>query len=159
MNRESPNPPGKPVLDQATFQQLLAAAYTLQQQTIHLRVGKAADAPPALSAGAATQKIQQVPLVSLAPRSCAETKLPVKPGIALAQTDPEPLASRYDSALQPETDTRPSRRRGEVLYRARLKPRYAKSTELILPVKHPVPRGICGSRRRKTPPRISPGHE
>jgi hypothetical protein len=175
VNRESRNPSGKPVLDQATFQQLLAAAYTLQQQTIHLPVGKMADSPPALSAGAAAQKIQPVPLVSLAPRSFAEIKrredflprpvdlettnrLSVMPGISLAQSGPEPSASNHDSPLQLEADTRLSRRPHEVLWVARLKPRQSKSTELLLP-EHPVPSGIWSSRYRKVPLRVSPGNE
>lgn len=47
MQLQSPNPPDKPVLDLETFQQLLAAAYTLQESSCRLVLKEAKlDSPP-----------------------------------------------------------------------------------------------------------------
>jgi hypothetical protein len=57
----------KPVLDPIAFQQLLAAAYTLQEQNVHLLEKAKADFLATLCHDAGVGKVHPIPSVSLAP--------------------------------------------------------------------------------------------
>lgn len=79
MKLQSPNPPDKPVLDLGTFQQLLAAAYTLQEQNCHLLLKEARlDFPPLLSEDSDDEKVRPIPPVSRQPLEMG-TRLPGLP--------------------------------------------------------------------------------
>ena len=64
MKLQSPNPPDKPVLDLQTFQQLLAAAYTMQQSRPLVKEATS-DSPPTLPDEASHQKFHSIPPASL----------------------------------------------------------------------------------------------
>jgi hypothetical protein len=149
----------KPVLDQGTFQQLLAAAYTLQEQNDHLLVKEAkADSPRSLPDVAVAEKVRLIP-ISMTPEPWAETELPLKSVLPMAQSDVEPVASLNDSVRHPETDTRVPDLAREVLEAASVKRAQSKSAELTLPVQHPVPRATSGSGYRMVRGRISQSNE
>ncbi|HXM20451.1 MAG TPA: hypothetical protein VN948_04195 [Terriglobales bacterium] len=161
MEYQRANTVDKPVLDQGTFQQLLAAAYTLQEQNDHLLVKQAkVDFPRTLSDEAVAEKVHLIPLVSLTPELLAETELPLESVLAMAQSDVERLASLNDSVLQPETDARVPVLAREVLEAATFKRRpQSKPAQLILLVHHAVPSTTSGSRYRMEHGRISQSNQ
>jgi len=139
----------KPVLDQGTFQQLLVAAYTLQEQNDHLLAKKArADFPQSLSYGAVAGKVHLILPVPMTPEPLAETELPLNLALPLAQSDVEPLASVNNSALRPETDPRVPDLAREILEAASFKRTQSKLAELVPGVQHPVPNATIGSYHR-----------
>ena len=152
VKRQPTNTLDKPVLDQVTFQQLLAAAYTLQEQNARLLEAKA-DFPQTLSDRAIAEKVPLNPLVSLPFKRLAETGQPQ------AQTDVEPLASLNDSVLQPEIDARVPVLAREVQEDATFKRPQSKSAQLVLLVQHSVPCATSGSRDRMVRRRASQGNE
>ena len=159
MTCQGANTQDKPVLDQATFQQLLSAAYTLQKQNDKLPVKKAgADFPQTHSDGDVAGKVHTVPLVSMTPEPLAQS-LPVKSALPMAQPDVQPLASLNDSATLPATPAEFPNLSREVLAAAHFKPAPARPTQLIPAVQHPVPRATMGSRRRVVPGRLSQSNE
>jgi hypothetical protein len=160
VNLQPTNTLDKPVLDQGTFQQLLAAAYTLQEQNDHLLVKEAkADFSRTLSAEAVAEKVHLIPPVSLTPEPLAETELPLKSVVPMTQSEVDPLALLNDSLLHPETDTRVPVLAREVPEATIFKRPQSKPEQLILPVQHPVPSAAGGSHYRMVRRRISPSNE
>jgi hypothetical protein len=95
---------GKPVLDERTFQQLLAAVYILQDHHDRLleRVPKANCA--ALCDGANAENVRPIQqMAPLTPERVAVPVLPLEPVIPVAQADVEPLVPQNDSVIPPET--------------------------------------------------------
>jgi hypothetical protein len=154
------NPVDKPVLDEGMFQQLLAAAYTLQEQNDHALVEKAKANPPwTLLDEAVAEKVQLLPPVSIAPEPLIETERPVKPVLPMARSSVRPAGSLNDSLLHPETVPRVPDLAQGVLRTTSVKRTQSKPAQPMLPVHRPVPaakRSSCyGTVRR----RISHGNE
>ena len=123
------------------FQQVLAAAYTLQEHNDHLLLKEPkADFPQTLSDRVIAENADLIPLVSLTPKPWAEIELPLESVLPMAQADVEPLASLNDSVLQPETDARVPVLAREVLEAATCKRSRSKPEPLIKLVQHAVPR-------------------
>jgi len=156
------NPLDRPVLDPETFQQLLAAAYTLQEQNHGLPINKAkADFLPTRSDGTVAEKIQPIPPVAPTPEPLAGFRLPVTRVLPITHSDIEPSAPSHDSALQPQTgsaapvpDFTP-----EIPPAATFKPRQSKPAQLRVPVHSPVPVVPSSSRHRTFRKRISPNND
>lgn len=139
----------KPVLDQRTFQQLLAAAYTLQEHNDHLLVKESkVDSPQTFSDGTIAERVGLIPLVSLASEPLAKIELALEPVPPIAQSDVEPLAPLNDSALQLETDARIPALAPEVLEAPSFKWLPSKTAHLILSFKHAVPSATSSSGDR-----------
>jgi hypothetical protein len=148
------NPLGKPVLDQETFQQLLAAAYTLQEQNDRLLVKKAkSDLLQAFSDRAVVEEVRLIPPPSPRPEAFSETELPLKAVVPMTQSDVEPLASLHDSLPHPETDNRVP-----VLATGELETARSKPERLILPAQHRA-RSASGSHHQRVRRRISQSNE
>jgi hypothetical protein len=96
---------GKPVLDERAFQQLLAAAYMLQEHNDRLLVMEhKADCGALFPKGIVKNllPIQVVPL-TLEPLGVPHSDRLLGPVLQLAQAEVEPLAPQYDSVIPPET--------------------------------------------------------
>ena len=150
----------KPVLDQGTFQQLLAAAYTLQEQNARLwvKVPKA-DFPRNLSDGAIAEKVHLLSPVSQTPEALPETVLPPPSLLPMAPSDVEPLASLNDLLLHPDTDTRAPDFALGVLETETFKRPRSKPAKPILLVQHRAPSATSGSHYGMVRRRISPSNE
>jgi hypothetical protein len=150
----------QPVLDQGTFQQLLNAAYTLQEQNDLLRMTRAmADSSQTASDGAVAGKLHLISTVSTTLGPLANTEPPLKSVFPMAQSDGEPLAPRDDSLLHPETDPRVPDGATEILETASFRRAQSKLAHLTLGVRHPVPSATIASRRRTVRRRISQSNE
>ena len=88
MNQEPTSPPGKPVLNEESFQHLLASAYTLQQLNIRYRL-----------------------LIKQTLADCARPLHPLpplEPALPMAPSDVAPFAPLSDFGKLPETACQPS---------------------------------------------------
>jgi hypothetical protein len=93
------NTPNKPVLDLGSFQQLLAAAYTLQEQNDHLLLnGAKADFSQTFTGRAIAEKLPLPPPVSPSCKPLAETELPMKSAAPMIQSDLPVLRRDRDAA-------------------------------------------------------------
>ncbi len=80
MKRQSLTTQGKPVLDEGTFHQLLAAAFTLQQHSDRLLVKEPkADCAQILSDGAIAENVRSIHVVPLSPETVAHPVPPLEP--------------------------------------------------------------------------------
>ncbi len=146
----------KPVLDQETFQQLLAAASTLQQQNDRLLVeASKVDFAQTLPEGAIAKSVGVMPLVSLTPGPLAETEPALESVLPIAQSDVEPSVSPLDSALEPETNARIPVLPPQFLEDPTFKQPQSKPAPLMMPVCQAVPNARSGSRDRAMRSRIS----
>lgn len=105
MTRKPTSTYGKPVLDERTFQQLLAAAYTLQEHSNRLlmkehKADSAAFSPRGIVKN--HRPIQVVPLTP-EPRAIPDSDRLLGPVLRPAQAEVEPLALQCDSVIPPET--------------------------------------------------------
>jgi hypothetical protein len=96
---------GKPVLDERTFQQLLAAAYALQEHTNRLLMKEqkadcAAPSPRGIVKNLLS--IQVVPL-TFEPLPVPQSDRLLGPALRPAQAEVEPRAPQYHSVIPPET--------------------------------------------------------
>jgi hypothetical protein len=138
------------------FQQLLAAAYTLQEHNDQLLLKEPkADFLQTLSDWVIAEKANLIPLVSLMPEPWAETEPPLESVLPMAPADIEPLASLNDSVLQPQTDARVPVLAREVLEAATCERSQSKPAPLIQLVQHAVPSATSGFRCRMVRRRIS----
>src|ERR1700680_1983772 len=157
---QPPNPLDKPVLDQGTFQQLLAAAYILQEQNDCQLVKEAkADFLRTLSYEAAAENVHLIAPLSLPPEPLAEIELPLKSVVPMTQSEVDPLASLNDSLLHPEADTQVPVLAREVPEAATFKRPQLKPAQVKPLVQHAVPRATTGSRYRMVYRRISQTNE
>ncbi len=80
VKRQSLTTQGKPVLDEGTFHQLLAAAFTLQQHSDRLLVKEPkADCAQILSDGAIAENVRSIHVVPLSPETVAHPVPPLEP--------------------------------------------------------------------------------
>ena len=105
MTRKPTSTYGKPVLDERTFQQLLAAAYTLQEHNDRLLMKEHKADCAALSPGGIVKNLLPIQVVPLAPEPLAvpDSERRLGPVRRPAQAEVEPLAPQYDSVIPPET--------------------------------------------------------
>jgi hypothetical protein len=96
---------GKPVLDERTFQQLMAAAYMLQEHNDCVLMKEPNADCAALSPRGIVQNFRPIQVVSHTPERGAvpQSTRPAGSVLRLAQSEVESLASLYDSIIPPET--------------------------------------------------------
>jgi len=142
------------------FQQLLAAAYTLQKQTHPLPVKEArADFLHAHSDAAVTEKVHSIPLLARTPEPLAAAGLPLESALVTAQRDSEPLMPSNDSLLQAEMSAQLPRVLKEIPPPAIVEAPQSKPAQLVSPARHPVPVVTSGSRNRMVRKRFSRNNE
>ena len=105
MTRKPTSTYGKPVLDERTFQQLLAAAYTLQEYNDRLLMKEHKADCAALFPRGIVKKLRPIQVVPLTPEPLAvpHSDRLLGPVLRPAQAEVEPLAPQYDSVIPPET--------------------------------------------------------
>ena len=104
MKRKATSTQGKPVLDEAAFQQLLAAVYILQEQHDRLPEKELKADCATLSDGAIAENVRPIQqVVPQTPERVVVPVLPLEPVIPMAQADVEPLAPQNDSVIPPGT--------------------------------------------------------
>src|SRR6266852_5032737 len=80
VKRQRPTTQDKPVLDQGTFHQLLAAAFTLQQQNDRLLVKeRKADCAQIPPDAAIAERVRSIPVVPLTPETVTQPVPPLEP--------------------------------------------------------------------------------
>jgi hypothetical protein len=144
VNHASTNTLDKPVLDQEMFQQLLAAAHTLQEQNDHRLVkGAKAGYPAVPSVGSVAQKVQWI--------------TPILPPPAHLEAEPEPPLKLRFPRVQSDAgvpDLAP-----EVGEATTFKPPLSKSSQFATPRHHWIPMAPSASRDRMLRRRISQSNE
>jgi hypothetical protein len=150
----------KPVLDQGTFQQLLAAAYTLQQQNDRPVIEKPKlGSSKALPDGATDKEVELIPVVSLTSKPMAATELTLQSVLPIAESVAEPLAPLNDSVLPLETDAQVPYFTREILDDPSFEQPQSKPSQVILPAQHAIGRATSGASDRVAGRRISQGNE